>query len=380
MTPISSAFDDIRPYADHEVQGVIHRIITKPSFKKLVLALFPERSFESIVAELQPITTVHQLQKHLIHHVVRAIIRKTITELTCRGMKNVDHRKAHLFISNHRDIILDPAILNTLLFENSHETAQIAIGNNLLYSNLVADLMKLNKSFIVQRELGGQQMYEHTRHLSSYIRHVITELKQHVWIAQGNGRTKDGNDHTQTGLLKMLNISGGTDFVQSFEDLNIIPVSISYEYDPCDILKAVELYIRAQTDSYIKQPGEDKESMIKGLTENKGRVEIAIGKSIKKQELQTIASLNNKNERIRRLATTIDNQVYRSYRLWPTNYIAVDLLHKSKEYIEHYSSLERTSFLKYIEKRLNQAEITDELLEHFLLQIYANPVINKYKV
>ena len=378
MMHISSAFDDIRPYADDEVQGVIHQIVQKPSFHKLVATLFPNRSFESIVSTLKTITTVQELQKHLIHHVVRAIISQSIEKLSCKGIENIDFKQAYLFISNHRDIILDPAILNTLLFERGYETAQIAIGSNLLYSNLVADLMKLNKSFVVQRQLGGQEMYEHTRHLSEYIRYVITELKHPIWIAQGNGRTKDGNDHTQTGLLKMLNISGGKDFVESFAALHIIPVSISYEYDPCDILKAVEIYIRAQTDSYIKQPGEDKESMIKGLTENKGRVEIAIGKPIK-NELPAIATLENKNERIRQLSTVIDKQIHANYRLWPTNYIAADILNKSEKYIGHYSSSEKASFEQYIEERLSQSKIKDDLLEEFLLQIYANPVTNKAK-
>lgn len=374
---IHSSYDDIRPYADHELPEVIQRIIAKPSFKKLVSTLFPERGFESIVDELKNIQSVYQLQEQLIQQVVRAIIKKSIKQLNFKGSENIDLDKPYLFISNHRDIILDSALLNVLLFEHGYETAYIAIGNNLLYSKLVADLMKLNKSFVVQRELGGQEMYEHTRHLSAYIRHVITEEAHPVWIAQGNGRTKDGNDHTQTGLLKMLNISGGPDFVKSFLSLNITPVSVSYEYDPCDILKAVELYIRAQTDSYIKQPGEDKQSMIKGLIEPKGRVELVICKPIREEELKTIAILDNKNERIRQLAMVVDKKIYTNYRLWPTNYIAADMLYDSEKYTDYYTPSERASFERYIQTRLGQAKIEDELLQDFLLQIYANPVSNK---
>ena len=372
----SSTYDDIRPYADHEVQAVIHQLIAKPSFRKLLAYLFPERTYELLIADLKNVKTVHQLQKQLIYKVVRSIVRQSIRELTFTGLDHLDLTQSYLFISNHRDIILDSALLNSLLFEHGYDTAHIAIGDNLLFSNLVSDLMKLNKAFVVQRALGGQEMYEHTRHLSAYIRHVLTELAQPVWIAQRSGRTKDGNDQTQTGLLKMLSISGGKDFVKSFEQLRLVPVAISYEYDPCDILKAVESYTRAQTDNYLKQAGEDKKSMVLGITENKGRVEVAIGKPIM-DELPSIVSIQNKNERFRQFAMIIDEQIHLNYRLWPTHYIAADLLYDSQNYTAHYTPMEKSSFERYIEDRLAQASIKDELLKGFLLQIYANPVTNK---
>ncbi|RMG30426.1 MAG: glycerol acyltransferase [Bacteroidetes bacterium] len=373
---IDPAFDDIRPYTDEEVPVVIQRLIEKPSFTKLLKYVFPERQIETIFEELRQVNSVHQLQKLFIRKLVRSLIRQSISALTYEGFDNLQSDTAYLFVSNHRDIILDPALLNVLLFEHGFETSHIAIGNNLLFSRLVSDLMKLNKSFVVQRDLGRHEMYRHRQHLSAYIRYVITQLKEHVWIAQGNGRSKDGNDRTQTALLKLFYISGQDDFVNNLLPLHITPMSISYEYDPCDVEKARESYIRACTGTYTKAPDEDKKSMIRGITEPKGRVHLSLGRPLA-EELEQLADITNKNERFRKLALMIDQQIHKGYRLWPNNYIAADWLQASDANKAFYTQEEKAAFEDYLFSRIAQTNISRDELLPYLLQIYANPLFNR---
>lgn len=372
---LNPEYEDIRPYADHEVQHVLERVARKASFQKLMAYLFPDKPADALIAQLAGIQSVHQLQKQFVQKIVRSIIHKSITDLTFEGLDQLEPDQSYLFISNHRDIILDPALVNVLLFEHGFETAHIAIGDNLLFSKLVSDLMRLNKSFVVQRALKVQDRYDHSLRLSSYIRHVIRDARQPVWIAQGNGRTKDGNDHTLTALLKMLHISGSEDFQESFRQLRIVPVSISYEFDPCDLEKARECLIRFREKTYVKAPEEDKRSMIMGIRQPKGRVHLHFSTPLD-DALEVLATIDNKNERFRQLALLIDKQIHKFYRLWPTHYVAADLLYDSDAYASHYTPIERSDFERYLDERLAESDQDAKLLRDFFLQIYANPVTN----
>lgn len=369
-------FDDIRPYLDHEVPEVIKRIADKPSLVNMMEHVFPPYSISQTLAELKQVSTVYQFQKKFVHKLFRSIIGRSIKDLTIHGIENVEPDLSYIFICNHRDIVLDPAILNVAFFEEGLDTTHIAIGDNLLFSNLVNDLLRLNKSFVVNRDLQGQEMYHHSMHLSRYIRKTVVEDNSSVWIAQRNGRTKDGNDYTQTGLLKMLQMSTEKAFEEGFEELRIVPMAISYEYEPCDLLKAEEAFKRSKNGDYVKTVEEDKAQMIEGIMQQKGNVHIAFGEPIK-EELKSVGSIVNKNERFRQFALFLDKQISNLYKIWPIHFAAADMLYESETYASHYSPLDRATMERYLAQKLKSSSIQDETMKDFLLQIYANPVTNK---
>jgi hypothetical protein len=372
-------FEDIRPYYDHEVHEVLQRMIKDPVLHKLVKHLWPAMSMEEVEKKASKVHTSMGFQLEFMHPAIRTIVSRSSAGLSCSGFENLDKNESYLFVANHRDILLDSAILQVLLVENGFQTSEITFGDNLMEPGFITDFGRINRMFTVKREGTSRELYDISKRLSAYIRHTISEKKVSVWIAQRNGRSKDGNDLTQTGLLKMLNISGEGDFRKNFAELRIVPVSISYEYEPCDAYKAQELSLSALHTKYVKAPGEDMNSILTGILQPKGRIHLTMGTPIV-EELGGIMETDNENERIKQLVQLIDRQIYIGYKLWPVNYIAADLLSGSDQYSSMYSKQQKDEFLEYINAIIPKLKGEQECLYSYFLKIYGNPVKNKEEV
>ncbi len=369
-------FEDIRPYCDNEARGVMRRLQHDPLFMKLVNHLWPTMTEEEAFAKADKVTSNMAFQLEFMHQAIRVIVSRSSTGLTCSGFENVDPKQAYLYIANHRDILLDSAILQILLVEHGFETSEITFGDNLMQGGFITDFGKLNRMFTVLREGNSRELYEISQKLSAYIRHTITKKNVSVWIAQRNGRTKDGNDITQTGLIKMLNMSGGKNFSESIKNLKIVPLSISYEYEPCDDLKVQEQYLSSLHSKYMKAPGEDLNSILTGILQPKGRIHMSVGKPIE-NELTEIEKIGNENEKIKSLVNIIDEQLYSNYKLWPINYIASDIANESTEFSSHYSEKEKEDFINYIMQKTKKLTGDEQSLFNLFITMYSNPVKTK---
>jgi hypothetical protein len=369
-------FDSIRPYKDEEIHEVFERLINEINFLELIKFLYPNFSTEQFLNKLLSIQSIREFQTEVIYPYVKEVLRTTTKGITHSGLDKLDPNKHYLFISNHRDIVLDSAILNILMVENGFNTTEIAIGDNLLIYPWITDLVKLNKSFIVQRNLPVRQMMESTQRLSAYIRQSLTERNQSIWIAQREGRSKDGDDRTQVSLLKMLNMSGNGNFVKNFEEINIVPLSISYEYDPCDYLKALEFQMKRDNPEYKKTQADDLKHMGAGLRGRKGRVHFGFGTPIK-TELNDLTDLT-KNDQLQALAEAVDNQIHNNYKFFPGNFIADDLFTNHTRHINKYTDEDKSTFLAYLDEHISRIDGDKEFLHSSLLEMYANPVKNFY--
>ena len=370
----TDTFEDIRPYRDEEVPEVISRILRDKGFTNLLNYVYRDESLEPIKARVASVKTIDDFQAKVAYPAMRKVVNETTDSISVSGLENIKTDGAHLFISNHRDIILDSAILNIMLYEAGLGTFETAIGSNLLEEELVRDLTKMNKNFTVKRNATAREFYENSVNLSQYIHHTICERHTNVWIAQREGRTKDGMDKTQPGLLKMLSINCEKPLSQCFRELNITPVAISYEYDPCDVLKIPELKALAQEKKYEKQRGEDYNSILTGLTGYKGRIHLSIGKPLN-EELNQLVDFTSPNDKLKELGEIIDQKVYGQYKLWPTNLIAFDLLEGVAD-SPNYTKEEKAAFISRMEKQLAILELDSEEDRYFLLNMYANPVKN----
>lgn len=375
----SEDFEDIRPYRDEEVPDVLARTVQNPSFERLMRYVYPDVAYEQLASEISAITTVDEFQEHIAYPAMRQAIDRTVRQLTVEGLDDKNKDRARLYISNHRDIILDSAILNVALFEAGFGTIETAIGNNLLSDELVADLTKLNKNFVVKRNTGAREFYENSMLLSAYIRDTIVNRGSGVWIAQREGRTKDGMDKTQPGLLKMLGMKCEDSLRQCFRELKVTPVAISYEYDPCDVLKIPELKAISREEKYQKAPNEDFRSILTGIIGDKGRVHLKVGKTLD-EELEALADFPSQNDKLRVLGEIIDKQIFTHYKLWPTNYIALDLAEGTNAYRNFYTDEERRYFEDRMAERLAKADLNEEEDRRMLLNMYANPVKNVQSV
>ena len=369
-------FDEIRPYKDEEIHEVFERLISEVSFLELIKFLYPNFSTEQFLQKLLSIQSINEFQTEVIYPYVKEVLRTTTKGITHSGIDQLDPNGHYLFISNHRDIVLDSAILNILMVENKFNTTEIAIGDNLLIYPWITDLVKLNKSFIVQRNLPVRQMMESTQRLSCYIRKTLTEQNQSIWIAQREGRSKDGDDRTQVSLLKMLNMSGNGCFAKNFGEINIVPLSISYEYDPCDYLKALEFQMKRDDPEYKKSQADDLKHMGAGLRGRKGRVHFGFGKPIK-TELNNLESMA-KNDQLQALAEMIDTQIHNNYKFYPGNFIADDLFTNHQRHVDKYTDEDKSTFLAYLDEHLSRINGDKEFLHNTLLEMYANPVKNFY--
>jgi hypothetical protein len=379
-------FGEIRPYTDDEISAAMDRIAGSTSFPLLASYVFPDRNIDDVRSEVRSYKTIHDFQMGIMYWANRKIIKDSTASFTCGGMENVrpsalntrsSIQNAYLYVSNHRDIMLDAALFQNVLVDNGHDTTEITFGANLMQGQIVIDIGKSNKMFKVARPGGSvREFYKSSLLLSEYMRHVITEKHQSVWIAQRNGRTKDGKDRTDQGIIKMLCMSRSDDKVRAIADLNIVPVSVSYEWESCDILKTVELYER-QFGPYIKKPGEDLNSILTGITQYKGNVHFEVCKPLRFEELNEFSDLTSV-EFHKAVANLLDQRICSSYHLYPNNYIAHDILYGNKKYSDMYSSEEKDAFMHRMNKLQKYEEECDmDKLYEIFLGIYANPVDSK---
>jgi hypothetical protein len=373
--PTAPEFDDLRPYRDEEINPALHRITSVPEFARILEFFFPDRNKDEIVAELRGIHSAAGFQKVFMHPLVSSIVGKTSAGLTYSGFSQIAPGTPCLFVANHRDIVLDSAILQVLLLDNQHETSEITFGSNLMINEFIVDFGKVNRMFKVYRGGNRMEFFRNSQLLSSYLRHTLTEKKTSAWIAQRSGRTKDGIDKTETGLLKMFNMSGKADFEQNFAELNLVPLSISYEYEPCCALKVREMASVAQGIPYRKEADEDFRSIILGITQPKGRIHLAVCKPVNEFLAQTRGT-SVINDKINLLATLIDKEIYRNYRLWPTHYIAADMLEGKPDCSGFYTPDEKDAFVAYMERELAGLQIDTPEHRRIFLEIYANPIRN----
>jgi 1-acyl-sn-glycerol-3-phosphate acyltransferase len=371
---ISTLFDDIRPYNKNEIPGAMYRIAHHTSFPLLASYVFPDRDIEEVRRQVENFKTVEDFQLGVMYHVNEKIIEKTITEFSYGGIENLASRRNHLFVSNHRDIMLDASLMQNVLSDNGFDTCEITFGSNLMQNQLVVDLGKSNKMFKVERPGESfRDFYKSSMHLSYYIRNAIVDRQQSVWIAQRNGRTKNGIDRTDQGIVKMFCMSRQDNKVASLSELSILPVAVSYEWESCDILKAIELYERLK-GPYIKKPGEDLNSIITGITQPKGRVHIEFCDPVTKQDLLQFDDCTA-NEYHKLVAHLIDSRICTAYRLFPNNFIAHDLRYGNSQFKGKYTEDEKQAFLAYMNKLYYYEEECDiEKLKDLFLGIYAGPV------
>ena len=366
-------FSHIRPFVDDEIPGAARRLGASREFLSLFARMLGWKE-EDLSAMLREVSTLEEFQLRFFQPVIKELTRATTNGVTLSGLENIRQDTSYLFVSNHRDIILDSAILNALLLENGYRYCQAALGSNLLINDWITDFVRLNSCFIIERNLPVKEMVTSAALRSRYIRNLIKENRYSVWIAQREGRSKNGDDRTQHALLKMFRMSGPKEFQENFRELHIVPLAISYEWEPCDDMKTDELYKKG-TKEYVKTPEEDMTSMYRGLAEYKGRVHFAIGQPIDK-ELEEIYRYPNNGDRSAALAGHIDAAIHRRYKLWPNNYIASDLLHGTTKFIHAYSDEEKDSFIKNMKYKLDRLDGHRSVLNGIYLDIYANPVKN----
>ena len=368
-----SRFDDIRPYYEEEIPAAMKRIATSSSFPLLASYVYPDETIEQVRRRIAGYTNVHDFQTETMRAVNERVIAESISEFTCDGIGRLSPKESYLYVSNHRDIMLDSSLLQYFLVTQGFDTTEITFGANLMTSQLVIDIGRSNKMFKVERPGGSiKDFYRSSLHLSEYIRHVIAEKRQSVWIAQRNGRTKDGVDATDQGIIKMFCMSEQRDKIKALADLHIVPVAVSYEWESCDILKTLELY-QSQFAKYTKKPGEDLNSILTGILQKKGRVHFELCEPISEEELMRYDGLTS-NEYHKAVAQLIDSRIRPAYRLYPNNYIAHDLRYGSRRFSALYTQQEYDAFVRRLGK-LDRYDTCDiDQLKDIFLGIYANPV------
>lgn len=370
-------FDDIRPYYDSEINKAIQKVIHHPMLKSLMNFSFPDLADEVWKEQLLKTHSIRDFQCNFIYQSVQKVLEKSSEGLSTSGFENLEPNTSYLFISNHRDILLDTTLLNATLFEHDLVMTASAIGDNLVQQAFLHVLAKLNRNFLVKRGLGPREMLQSSKNLSEYISHLLQHENRSVWIAQREGRTKDGNDATNPGVLKMIGMaSDEANLMDYFKKLKIVPVSISYEYDPTDALKMPQLLAEANNEVYVKEENEDFMTILSGALGQKKRIFIHIGKVLDTEIDAIVAENDNVNKQIQALAQAIDDSILSSYKLWPTNYIAYDILNATDKYSCEYTKEEKAIFERRLEKRI---DASNPIAWQGILAMYANPVVNKLK-
>ena len=371
-------FEEIRPFNDSEVPGVINRIIQEKGFIKFVKFFFPDVPTDQFLKQLTKIKTIQDFQENFEYGIAEKIIKQSTSGLTHSGLENLPKNQSYLFLSNHRDIVLDSALLNKTIYDNGFKTTETAIGSNLLMLRWIKDLVKLTKAFIVKRNIPRKEFYHYTILLSQYIRYTLTEKKTSIWLAQREGRTKNGDDKTNSGLIKMLNIAGEGNIVDNYKQLNIVPVCISYEYEPCGIDKVKELYNKKKDENYKKTRLDDLMSMSRSMSSYKGHIHIAFAKPLN-EELDFLQNIKKRQDRFTSLATLIDEKIYEMYKLHPVNYIAANEYFNTDKFTNLYTPEQKENFEARIEKEINSISGDNAEQRKMLLEIYAKPVENNLK-
>lgn len=372
-------FDEIRPYYDEELPSIFEELIADPAFQKAVCGAIPDIPFEILSQKMRACKTKLEFQKTFCYGMLWKIANKYTDGLTLDHSALPDKSRAYTYISNHRDIILDSGFLSILLIDQGMDTVEIAIGDNLLIYPWISKLVRVNKSFIVQRALTMRQMLESSARMSRYMHYTISHKNQSIWIAQREGRAKDSNDRTQDSILKMLAIGGEGEIRSRLKEMNIAPLAISYEYDPCDFLKAQEFQLKRDNPEYKKTTRDDLINMQTGLYGYKGRVHFQVAACLN-DDLDNLDCKLPKQEMCTCISSLIDRKIHQNYRLYPNNYIAHDLLLNEKRFINNYTLEDEKKFDEYINKQIERITIANKdvpFLREKLLLMYANPLTNK---
>ena len=374
-------FEDIRSYTDEEIPAAMDYFIHDETSLSLARLVLPDKSDDEIKDLLISIKTTDEFQRIMMTRFVKLITSTTMKGVDTQGFNTLDKNKAYLFTGNHRDITLDAFILQMYMLDNGLKTCNIAYGSNLILNKTIDVFGKSNKMFKVERSQNVRELAQNSQHLSDYIRFLIKENKS-VWIAQRNGRTKDGNDKTDHGLISMFMMSGDrANLVPNLVELNITPISTSYEYEPCAMMKARESYLKERDGVYVKKPMEDMDSIVSGIKKKKGTMNIAICPTITYDDLKKYDGAD-KHEIVKAVSDMIDERIYANYRLYPNNYIAYDWLSGTSTFKKNYTQEDKDVFKAYCDKIFSKLyeELGSEAEPRFteiLLGIYAIPVENK---
>ena len=375
---IPQEFDTIRPWEPEDLPEVFDRLLANDQFKQVLAYLYPQVPLEMIAQKLKACKTNLDFQLAFAYDFVHGILKKATTgcEMDCSSL---DNTRNYTFISNHRDIVLDSAILDVMLIENKFKTTcEIAIGDNLLSLPWVKDLVRVNKAFIVERALSMRQMLMSSKRLSDYMHFAIKEKNENIWIAQREGRAKDSNDRTQKSILQMMSMGGEGSIIERLKQLHLVPLSISYEYDPCDFLKAKEFQQKRDYAEWKKEPTDDLVSMQTGIFGYKGHVHYHAAPCLD-EYLDSLDPDMPKQDIYNKVAAYIDQQIHRNYRLYPGNYVALDMLEETEAYTDQYTAEDKAKFEKYIQGQLAKIDLPNKdeaYLKERLLTMYANPVRN----
>lgn len=373
-----SKFDEIRYFYDQEVKERLQSIARDPMMKALMNFTFPDTDEQVWLEQFKNVHSISDFQHQFVAFAVRQILAKSSDGLTTSGFDKLDKNTPYLFISNHRDIVLDTSLLNLVLLEGGYIMTASAIGDNLVRKKFLNVLAKLNRNFLVQRGLSLREQLTSSQTMSEYIKEQLHQENRSVWIAQREGRTKNGNDSTQQGVLKMLAMAAGDQsLIDYFKTLKIVPISISYEYDPTDSLKMPQLLAQHRDEEYIKGKNEDFTNIISGILGQKKRIHLHAGDVLDTELDEIAATIDNKNKQLQAIAQVIDRSIISNYKLWPTKYIAYDLLHNTNTYASEYTEQEKQLFTRRLEMRIDPS---DPVSKEYFLAMYANPLVNKLKL
>ena len=375
---IPSEFDTIRPFEPEELPEVFDRLLADKQFLQVLAFLYPGVSLDAIAAKMRSCKTNLDFQRTFCYGFLEQLLAKAAKGCDM-DTSAVDNRRRYTFISNHRDIVLDSALLDKLLIDAGFTTTcEIAIGDNLLLLPWVKDLVRVNKSFIVERSLSPREMLLASRRLAEYMHFAIAVKQENIWIAQREGRAKNSDDRTQEAILKMMALGGEGTLIDRLVSLHIVPLTISYEYDPCDYLKAAEFQLKRDVPGWRKSATDDVVSMRTGIMGYKGRIHYHCSPCIDEWLLQMDTSAG-KQAVLQAIAHHIDEEIHRRYRLYPCNYVALDLMLGTTAYRSHYTADDQAAYEKYLSGQLAKIDIPNKdeaFLRARIIEMYANPAKN----
>ena len=376
---MNQEFDEIRPYYDAELPAIYEELIADPAFRQVAEVALPGVPFEMLAAQMRACKTKQEFQVAICYNILKRVIRDATQGVTFDNSAQPEKGGAYTYVSNHRDIVLDSGFLSMMLVEQGQDTVEIAIGDNLLIYPWIKKLVRINKSFIVQRALTMRQMLESSARMSRYMHHTIRDKHQSIWIAQREGRAKDSNDRTQESILKMMAMAGEGDIITRLKEMHIVPLAISYEYDPCDYLKAKEFQQKRDNPDHKKTTADDLLNMQTGILGYKGRVHFCTAPCLNEQ-LEALDRSLPKQELFVRAAELVDRGIFANYRLYPNNYVAADLLDGNNHFASHYTVEDKQRFTDYLARQLARIDLPgkdEDFLREKLLLMYANPLRNQ---
>lgn len=377
-------FSDIAPYDDSEFHSRMEQLVKEPGFHHVLNYTMPKEDVPALIEDLLKIDNKHDFQHQVMFPFLEMLAKTTTSGITLGGVKYMNPSSSYTFITNHRDIVLDASFLNLAFLRRGFPTSEVAIGNNLLIFDWITDLVRLNKSFVVKRNTGLREGLEAARKLSAYIHHCILEKGESVWIAQREGRSKDSSDKTQEALMKMLAIAGQGGFMEKLKEINLMPVSISYEFDPNDYLKAREFLLKKRNPEFKKSQRDDLFSMETGLLQFKGKVHFQLTPRIN-SKLDEIGEFKDNNKAAHHVCCLIDQAIHRSYEIFEINYVAFDILHNTERFSAKYTQEKREECIEYFNTQLDKVDLPDitteerEYMWQMMLTMYSNPLRNKLR-